>query len=280
MIDKIAAAARALTSVEDESSSPAAMKSLRSALRVLMEFTGNKPAYTVTELAALTGLSKSHISKIVSAVADAGLIRQNPDTLAYSVAVRSFVLGSQFFNHDELSARAMPLLRDLMQETGHSTRLSVLDGDRVAYLVGVNGPLFTDSPWKMGTYMPMHATVSGRVLLAFMEEGHAEQLIKEMPLPAVTRSTVTERADLRALVQQARDKGYAVTRDENTVGLSAIGAPVFDAQRTAVGVITIAFPSHMAPRRGEDALLTPLHRAARMLSQRMGCPVYPFGAAA
>lgn len=280
MNKKIAAIARTTAPIEEESNSPAAMKSLRSALRVLMEFTGGKPGYTVTELAALTGLNKSHISKIVAALADAELIRQDPDTLAYSVAARCFVLGSQFFNHDELSAKAMPLLRDLTRETGHSTRLSALDGERVAYLVGVNGPLFTDSTWKMGTYMPMHATASGRVLLAFMQERFAAQLIDEMPLPAVTRSTVTERATLRALVQQTRDKGYAIARDENTVGLSAVGAPVFDAQRNALGVITIAFPSHMVPREGEDTLLIPLHRAARMLSQRMGCPVYPFGAAA
>lgn len=265
---------------DEEPNSPAALKSLRAALRVLLEFTGGKPSYTVTELAALTGLSKSHISKIGSALADAGLLRQDPGTLAYSVAVRSFVLGSQFFNNDELTAKALPLLRDLMQETGHSTRLSVLDGDRVAYLVGVNGPLFIDSPWKMGTYMPMHATAAGRVLLAFMQEALAAEIMKRMPLAPVTRFTVTERAALRALVQQAREKGYGIARDENTVGLSAIGAPVFDAHRSAIGVLTIAFPSHMVPKKGEGTLLAPLQRAARTLSQRMGCPVYPFGTAA
>lgn len=264
---------------DDESNSPAAMKSLRSALRVLLEFTSGKPSYTVTELSTRTGLSKSHISKIAAALADAGLLRQDPETLTYSVAVRSFVLGSQFFNNDELSAKAMPLLRDLTQATGHSTRLSVLDGDQVAYLVGVNGPLFTDSPWKIGTHMPMHATAAGRVLLAFMDTSKAAALMKSMPLPAVTQATVTDRAELRKIVQTVRDQGYAISRDQNTTGLSAVGAPVFDARRQIVAVLTIAFPSHTVPDSSEGTLLAPLQRAARTLSHRMGCPVYPFGTA-
>lgn len=256
------------------------MKSLRSALRVLLAFTGGRQSYTVTELAALTGLSKSHISKIGTALADAGLIRQDPGTQAYAVGVRSFVLGSQFFNQDELSAKAMPLLRALMEQTGHSTRLSVMDGDNVAYLIGVNGPLFTDSPWKIGTYMPMHSTSAGRVLLAFMEPAHAHALLQTLPLPAVTPRTVTDRAALRKLVDQVRQDGYSVSRDENTLGLAAIGAPVFDATRAIAGVLSIAFPSHMVPAPEEQALLAHLQRAARTLSQRMGCPVYPFGTVA
>jgi IclR family transcriptional regulator, KDG regulon repressor len=262
---------------EEDSASPAAMKSLRSALRVLLEFTSGRPSYTVTELAALTGLSKSHISKITSALADAGLIRQDPATQAYSVAVRSFVLGSQFFNEDELLAKAMPVLRALMEQTGHSTRLSVLDGGHATYLIGLNGPLFTDSPWKIGTYMPMHSTSAGRALLAFMDEAQAEALLKHLPLTPVTPRTVTDRQAFRRLIAQVRQQGFSVSRDENTLGLSAIGVPVFDAARHTVGVLSIAFPTHMVPPQDEPALLGPLQRAARTLSQRMGCPVYPFG---
>lgn len=264
---------------EEESGSPAAMKSLRSALRVLLEFTSGKPSYTVTELAASTGLSKSHISKIGAALADAGLLQQDPASLAYSVGVRSFVLGSQFFNHDQLAARAVPLLRELMTETGHSTRLSVLDGEQVVYLIGINGPLFTDSPWKIGTYMPMHSTSAGRVLLAFMEEGRAQQLLQKLPLPAMTPNTTVDRPALRKLLQQVREKGFSASRDENTLGLAALSVPVFDASRQVIGVLSMAFPSHMVPKKDELALLPPLQRAARTLSQRMGCPVYPFGTA-
>lgn len=257
----------------------APMKSLHSALRVLMAFTGGRPSYTVTELAAASGLSKSHTSKIGSALAAAGFIRQDPVTLAYSVGVRSFLLGSQYFNQDELSAQALPLMRELTQQTGHSTRLSVLDVDRAAYLVGVNGPLFTDSPWKIGTYMPMHSTSAGRVLLAFMDEDESQALLRSLPLARMTPHTIVEPQVLLKLLQAAREKGYSVSRDENTLGLAALSVPVFDARRAVAGVLSVAFPSHTVARKDEGTLLAPLQRTARTLSQRIGCPVYPFGAA-
>ncbi len=58
---------------------------------------------------------------------------------------------------------------------------------------------------------------------------------------------------------------------------SAIGAPIFDATRRAIGVLSIAFPTHMISTWDEPALLAQLHSSARTLSLRMGCPVYPFG---
>lgn len=262
---------------EDDSASPAIMKSLRSALRVLMAFTSGEPSYTITELASLTGLSKSHISKISAALADAGLVRQDPTTQAYSVAVRCFVLGSQFFNQDELSAKAIPLLRALVGQTGHSTRLSVLDDGKATYLIGVNGPLFTDSPWKIGMYMPMHSTAAGRVLLAFTAEAQAQALVERLPLTPITAHTVVDRAAFREMIERVRQQGFSISRDENTMGLSAIGAPVFDAARRAVGALSIAFPSHMVATSDEPSLLVQLQRSARTLSQRLGCPVYPYG---
>lgn len=264
--------------MEPDTSSPTAMKSLRSAMRVLLEFAGGKPRYTVTELAATTGLSKSHISKIVAALGDAGLIVQDPVTQAFSVGVRSFVLGSQFFNHDELSSQALPVLRRLTEETGHSTRLSVLDGENVVYLIGVSGPLFLDSPWRMGTYLPMHSTSAGRVFLAFMDDKESARLVKKIPLDKITENTVTQRVEFRKLIAQVRQSGFAVSRGENTPGLSAIGVPVFDGQRRVAGVLSVTFPSHVVGKKEEKDLLSPLQRAARTLSQRMGCPVYPFGA--
>lgn len=279
-LDLPASSARRAGSAEDDSATPAIMKSLRSALRVLLAFTGGQPSYTITELASLTGLSKSHISKISAALADAGLVRQDPVTQAYSVAVRCFVLGSQFFNQDELSAKAMPLLSALMEQTGHSTRLSVLDDGKATYLIGVNGPLFTDSPWKIGMYMPLHSTAAGRVLLAFMDEARAQALVEHLPLSPVTPHTVIDRDAFREVIERVRRQGYSVSRDENTLGLSAIGAPVFDATRRAVGALSIAFPSHMIPTSDEPALLAQLQRSARTLSQRLGCPVYPFGTSA
>lgn len=257
--------------------SPGATKALRSALRVLNMFAEGKPSYTVAELAVATGMSTSHISKILAALEDARLLVQDEATRAYSVASRAFALGSQFFNHDGLVREALPVLRALTEETRHSSRLSIPADNRVMYLIGQNGALFIDSPWKIGTYVAWHASSAGQVLLAFMSPEESERFQAELPLTPVTDLTITDRTALRARVAQVRSQGYASHRGEHTPGLAAMGVPVFGKTGEVVAVISLTYPAHVVPENEEPELLVPLRKAARVLSQRIGCAVYPFG---
>jgi DNA-binding IclR family transcriptional regulator len=95
----------------------------------------------------------------------------------------------------------------------------------------------------------------------------------------MTEHTVTDRKQLARLMARIRTVGYDVQRNETTQGLGTIGAPVFDRAQVVVGVLSIAFPSHAVARDEEGGMIEVLHAAARGLSQRMGCPVYPFGGA-
>ena len=255
------------------------MKSLRTSLRLLMEFTGEQPAFGGGVLAERTGLSRSHVSKALAAFVDAGLLKQDPETRAFSVGLRAFVLGARFANYDRLAREAMPVLRDLTQRTGHSTRLSVMDGGQALYLLGVEGPLFLDSGWHAGTRLPLHSTTAGRVLLAFMDAGQAEKMLAAAALGRLTENTITDRTAIRRIVARARARGYDVQRGETTVGLGTIGVPIFGAGQLILGVLGVAFPTHVIGARDEARFLDHLHRAARILSLRMGSAVYPFGGA-
>lgn len=254
------------------------MKSLRGALRLLMEFTGEQPTFTIGELAARSGMGKSHVSKVIAAFVESGLLAQDPRSRALSVGARAFVLGARFINYDRLAREAMPVMREILQRTGHSTRLSVLDGDRVLYLVGMEGPMFVDTGWRVGTWLPAHSTTAGRVLLAFADERRVASLLRR-PLTRLTEHTVTDRRVLERLLARIRTTGYDIQRNETTQGLGTIGAPVFDASQAVTGVLSIAFPSHVVARGEEQPFVDALHAGARALSQRLGCPVYPFGGA-
>jgi len=253
------------------------MKSLRTSLRLLMAFAGDQRDLGVGELAERCGLSKSQVSKVLAAFAESGLLVQDPDTRRYSVGARMFALGSRFVTHDRLCREAMPVMRELVERTGHSVRLSVLDGDDVLYLLGFEGPLFVDTGWRAGTWLPVHSTSAGRVLLAFMEPERAERVLAG-ELRAVTERTVTDRTQLRRLVEQVRSRGWSVQRGETTPGLGVIAVPVFGARQRIVGALSLAFPSHNVTARDEPVLAAALHDAARVLSQRTGGTVYPFGA--
>lgn len=255
------------------------MKSLRTGLRVLLEFEHDQRDFSVTELAGRCGLSKSQVSKILSALVDSGLLVQDPVTRTYSVGQRCYVLGSRFTTYDSLCQATTPVMRELLNRTGHSVRLSVPDGDQTLYLIGLEGPMFMDTGWRSGSSVPFGASSAGRVLMAYLDARTVDRLLS-LPVPPLTAHTVRDRATLERMVAAARVNGYCVQRNETSLGLGVVSVPLFKAGQQIVGALGLAFPSHHVGAEEELQLIRALHEAARAISQRLGCGVYPYGSAA
>lgn len=253
------------------------VKSLNTALSLLSEFLAHDQDLGVADLAERTGMPKGQVSKILATFRDHQFLRQDPTTRRYSVGLRTFVLGSRFANQDRLTRYALPMMRELSQETGHSVRLSVMDGDAVVYLMGIEGQAFIDTGWRSGTFLPIHSTTAGRIVLAFMDEARAEALIERQPMDRFTPSTVVDRAELRRIIAEVRKTGFSSQRGETNPGLATVAVPIFGDGQSIVGALGFAYPSHAVPANKERELVGLLHRAARVLSLRMGCAVYPFG---
>ena len=252
------------------------MKSLRTGLRVLLEFEQNQRDFGVTELAQRCNLSKSQVSKILSALVNSGLVVQNPSTRSYSVGQRCYVLGSRFTTYNSLCQAATPVLRELLNRTGHSVRLSVPDGDQSLYLIGLEGPMFMNTGWRSASSVPIGASSAGRVLMAYLDAERCKHLL-DLPVPPLTKNTVRDRATLEKLVAAARVNGYCIQRNETSLGLGVVSVPLFRDGQTIVGALGLAFPSHHVDPDDEGPLIAALHDAARAISQRLGCGVYPFG---
>ena len=263
--------------MQDERATPSQteyMKSLRTGLRVLLEFERAQRDLGVTDLAQLCGLSKSQVSKILSALVDSGLVVQDPTSRTYHIGQRCYLLGSRFTTHDSLCQAATPAMRELLNLTGHSVRLSVPHGEHSLYLIGLEGPHFMNTGWHSGNCVPMGASSAGRMMMAFMDACERDRLLS-LPIPALTSDTVCDRKKVEAVVLAARETGYVIQRNETSIGLGVISVPLFKADQKIVGALGAAFPSHYLQPEDEAALIQALHHAARSISQRLGCAVFP-----
>lgn len=253
------------------------MKSLRASISVLDVFSAAQRDWGVNEIAQATGLTKSHVSKVLAAFCDGGMLVRDPMSKRYSVGVRLYAIGQRYISHDRLSQTGISLMRQLVDETGHSARLSVLDGERVLYLMGVEGPLSSASGWRTGMWLPLHSTAAGQILLAFMDPGEARQRLSGALEPA-TPKTITEVDQLENKLAQARRRGFVVARGENIAEVGAIAVPLFGEGQKLLGALSLSFPARLVKPASETALAVKLHRAADLLSQRVGCELYPFAA--
>ena len=253
------------------------MKSLDNALRLLSEFSGTELDFGVGELSKKTGIPKSQVSKILATFRKHRIVEQDPQSRRYRVDAKAFALGSRFVNHNELVRASMPVMRDLVIRTDHSTRLSIRVDDDVLYLVSVEGPHFIETGWRSGQWLPMHAASAARVLLAFFPPEKIEEIIDKSGMEPLTPLTVRDRTQLMSILEDIRKTGIARNRDETNMGLSTLSVPILGASNDPIAALTLAFPSNLVSVEDEEPMIEMLYDAARTVSYKLGSSIYRFG---
>ncbi len=253
------------------------MKSLDAALKLLSQFTGEEAEISVSELSAKTGMPKSQVSKILLTFRKNGFLEKDDATQRYNVGPRAFALGSRFVNRNPLTRAALPVMRELTERSGHSTRLCIRVDYDVLYMLGIEGPHFIDTGWRVGQWMPLHASSAARIFLAEADEAEIDHIVSQRGMPALTAKTVQDPDELKAMLREAHAKGFARNYGETARGLSTLSVPIFGQGGVLAASLTIAFPTHVVDADSEPDLVEMMHRSARTLSQKIGSEVYPYG---
>ena len=116
---------------------------------------------------------------------------------------------------------------------------------------------------RPGGRAKMHASGSGKALLAFYPATRLEQIVERHGLAAATEKTINTPQALRRNLEAVRVNGFAVDDEENALGIRCVAAPVFDHAGEAIAAISISGP---ASRIG-DARIGPLGERVRAAPQ-------------
>jgi DNA-binding IclR family transcriptional regulator len=122
----------------------------------------------------------------------------------------------------------------------------------------------------VGNLTPLHATSSGKVLLAALPAEERGRILKETGLPSRTPRTITNRKELEnQLLAVARD-GYGVVREEFEIGLTAAAVPVYNHMGAVIGAISISGPSFRFDPEEIPGLIEALKQGGLQVSAKMG----------
>jgi DNA-binding IclR family transcriptional regulator len=217
------------------------------------------------EIARRTGLHPSSVSRLLSTLADSGLVEHVAETGRYRLGLRLIELGNAVLGRLDLREVARLHLRALADETGETATLSA-PGDPDAITVDfVQSASSVQSVARVGRSSIAHATATGKVALAFGDV--------ELPpgrLQAFTERTIVDRPSLSAEIDTVRRQGWAQARGEREEDLNALAAPVRGSRGELVAALGIQGP---ASRFGEDAMaraLEPLLARATAVSDALG----------
>ena len=120
---------------------------------------------------------------------------------------------------------------------------------------------------RLGEKVPCHCSAAGKVLLAHRARWCESVLSR--PLEAHTDRTLVDPKELRAHLQEVRQRGYSVEDSEHVVGEAGIAAPVLDYKGEAVAALGVTVGSTRLAADGSQ-LAAMVALAARRLSDELG----------
>lgn len=236
-------------------------KSLGRAIGLLHAAGARPTGSSASELARVTSLPRSTVTRTLRTLADFGLVEEGPDggwVLGYEL-VR---LARAADPHRELVEAAYPALTRLRDAAGESALLAVPRGrPGMEILLQLDTRLHVGVANWVGTDVPLHASSAGKLVLGRLNDQELEEWLAA-PLASFTKRTITAPAALRAELARVRRQGWAEIADELEAGLASISVPVQSSGGELAAVIGISGPTFRLGRTRRRELLPALRAAA------------------
>jgi DNA-binding IclR family transcriptional regulator len=227
------------------------------ALTLLTAFRPGDAELTLAELARRTGIPKPTAHRLLTELARWDVVERTPTGMR--LGMRLFELGQLAPRQRGLREAAAPYLADLFEATHETVHLAVLDGIEVVYVQKLDAVAGPRIPSRIGGRMPAYCTGVGKALLAFSSPDRLNEVLTA-GLVRRTPRTVIAPGLLRRELAAVRSRGVAEEREESSVGIACVAAPVLDPGGRALAAISITGWAH----RLDTARLAPAVRTAAL----------------
>ncbi|MUV85342.1 helix-turn-helix domain-containing protein [Natronomonas sp. CBA1123] len=207
----------------------------------ILEYVHQKDGVTLSEATSDLDYAKSTIHRHLSTLDQRGYVVNEE---GYHVGLRFLELGEDARNRKQAYQLAKEKVEELAEETDERAQFLVEEHGEAVYLHRAVGDHAVRTDPGIGKRIPLHATASGKSILAAMPPEKVSRIIEQTPFEKITDETITDQDTLYDELEQIRERGYAFNREENLDGLRAIGVPVKGPKGSVIGGLSVSGPSH------------------------------------
>lgn len=235
----------------------------------LLEHLAERPDSGVSDLARLSGSTKSQAFRILRTLERRGFVRKDPETRTYALGYRPLFLAERIERQAILLRSARPHMRALARETGENVHLIAREGLNSMCIALEE----SDQPLRLyaavGRRGPLHAGGGSTVLLAHASDEVREAVLGEA-LETYTPKTITDPDRLRALLHTIRERGWHEADEDVDPGAYALSVPIHDHAGAVVAALSVAGPKSRLTDAARAAHLDALHAAGTRISRELG----------
>lgn len=235
-----------------------------------MEILAQRGEAGVSEVAAEIDVHKSTAFRLLGALEARGLVEQAGERGKYRLGFGIVRLAGAVTGRIDLTQQGRAVCERLTEEIGETVNIAVRQEQFAVNLYQVRGPGAVAAHNWVGQLTPLHATSSGKVLLAHMPARERRELLAGAGLKKITPRTITARTKLEKSLTEARERGYAWTLEELELGLHAMAAPVRDRNGEVIAALSASGPSYRFTEERLHELAPLLCKGAEEISHRMG----------
>jgi DNA-binding IclR family transcriptional regulator len=256
------------TEVQAGEAGPALVQSVDRALTIL-EILARRRDAGVTDIGKELGVHKSTAFRLLAVLESRGFVEQSEDRGTYRLGFGIVRLAGTITAQLDLTRQSRPACERLAADLGETVNIAILDGDRAVNITQVRGAAAIASHNWVGQQTPLHATSSGKVLLAYAPAGVRASVLAA-PLERFTPATITDAAALKDALDEATVAGWASTEEEYEVGLNAVAAPVRGADGSVIAALSVSGPAYRLVSASFPEVAERVRAAADDVSARMG----------
>ncbi|MER6507169.1 IclR family transcriptional regulator [Nonomuraea sp. NPDC001636] len=243
------------------------VQSVERALDVLEALAEHGGEAGLSEIAARTGLPYGTIHRLLQTLLARGYVRQESD--------RRYALGGGLVRlggiaESMVGVWAQPYLTRMVELSGETANLAVLEGDFVVYVAQVPSPRRLRMFAEVGRRVLPHSTAVGKALLAGRAAAEAMAVFERTGMPRRTPNTITDAAGMLAELGRVKERGYATDLGEEELGVHCLAVPVRDGERV-VAAMSVSGPAERIDALDRDELA----EGMRMIAADFGRELAP-----
>lgn len=218
------------------------IKSLSKALTVL-EFLGDFPnGVSLQKISEGTGFNKSSTHRILATFEASGYVAQLSSGKEYRLTMKLVHLGHSAINSDVTGA-VKPYLGELLSDVNETVNFLSFDSDNIIFKDKFEP---ADASFRTRTYVglhsPMYCSAAGKCYLAYCSDRAREAYWQRnvSTMKPLTENTILDKNKFFEVLNEIRERGYALDDEENEAGISCVAVPVFDKNKAPVYAVSIS----------------------------------------
>jgi len=244
-----------------------AVKSLDRGLDILEYVAGCSEPPSFSQLLTSLRIPRSSLFHLLTNLLSRNFLERDPQSERYRLGAEVVAIARKV-QRPSLRDRVTPLLHQLSLEVSETCGFYVQVGDSVEVVASAISTQALSYTMKVGMNAPLYAVSAGKIVLSELRSEELTRYLARATFAPVTPHTVRSKSRLTKEIQQVKATGFAYSREEFTLGITAIATAV-RSEAKFQGAINLAVPTARFTPDRDSSFREALRRTAQLIAKEM-----------